>query len=134
MAVKKGFLRFYSVCMFFCVCIYLCVCLSVAILQTSLFNIGGWNFNKICQNGIFYFFQFFLSYSSFFIFHYFMYFKAASKPIMKSNTPKWSLGLVNYFLYNDIDFASLWRHHMTSYILKMSPMLQICHFECLLDQ
>ena len=58
LAVKKGFLSFYSVCMFF-VC--LCVCLSVIALQTSSFDIGVWNFNidtyiKISQNGIFHFF------------------------------------------------------------------------------
>ena len=61
MKVKKGFLSFYSVCMFFC----LCVCLSVVALETSSFNIGDWNcyidtYMWISQNGIFYFFQFFI--------------------------------------------------------------------------
>ena len=57
LAVKKGFLSFYSVCMVLCVF----VCSSVIALQTSSFNIGVWNFNidtyvKISQNCIFYFF------------------------------------------------------------------------------
>ena len=39
-AVKKRFPQF-LLCMYVFLCIYLCVCLSVAILQTSSFNIGG---------------------------------------------------------------------------------------------
>ena len=58
---KKRFPQF-LLCMYVCVCIYLCVCLSVRALQTSSFNIGGWNFDIdtymwISQNGIFYFFK-----------------------------------------------------------------------------
>ena len=92
---KKRFPQ-YLLCMYVFMYIYLCVCWSVSILQTSSFDIGGWNFNidiyiKIFQNGIFSFLI------PLIIFHYFLYFKAASKPIMKSNTPKWSLGLVDYF-------------------------------------
>ena len=49
MAVKKGFLSFYSVCMYVCVCVCVCVCVymcvcvfvCVAALQTSPFNIGA---------------------------------------------------------------------------------------------
>ena len=37
LAVKKGFLCFYSVCMF----VYVCVCVSVGAIQMSSFNIGG---------------------------------------------------------------------------------------------
>ena len=116
---KNRFPQF-LLCMYVCVCI--CVCLSVAIVQTSSFNIRGWNFNIdtymwISQNGIFYFFfiffDFFRNYSSLVIFYYFLYFKDASKSIMKSNIPKWSFGLVEYIMYNDIYFASLWHHHMT---------------------
>ena len=40
-----------------------------------------------------------------FPFNYFLYFKAASQPIMKINTPNWSLGLVEYIINNDIDFT-----------------------------
>ena len=45
LAVKKGFLSFYSAGMFVCVYVCLCVCLSVGALQTSSFHIGGWNFD-----------------------------------------------------------------------------------------
>ena len=73
--LKKGFLSFYSVCMLFCLCVYLCLCLSVAILQTSLFNIGGWHFDIdtymwLSQNGIFYFFHFLIFFRSYSLFHF----------------------------------------------------------------
>ena len=59
--VKKRFPQFFLGMYVLCVC----VCLSVGTLQTSSFNIGDWNFNLntylwISQNGIFYFFQFFI--------------------------------------------------------------------------
>ena len=129
MAVKKGFLSFYSVCMFF-VCLF--VCLSVIALQTSSFDIGVWNFNidtyiKISQNGIFYFFEFLLfsELSPFFIFHYFLYFETTSQPIMEINTPNWSLGLVEYIKYKGISSHSydvmIWRHKFQ--ISKLSPIV-----------
>ena len=82
-------------------------------LQMSSFNIGSWNFDIdiymwISQNGIFYFFQFFISFSElfpFFIFYYFLYFKAVSQPIMKTNRPNWSLGLGEYIVDHDIEFT-----------------------------
>ena len=43
----------------------------------------------------------------FFIFYYLLYFKAMSQPIMKINTPNWSLGLVEYIIYNHIYFADV---------------------------
>ena len=62
---KKRFPQFLLcmyVCVYVCVYVCLCVCLSVRALQTSSFNIGGWNFDIdtymwISQNGIFYFFK-----------------------------------------------------------------------------
>ena len=62
------------VCVRVCVvvCVYLCVYLSVAILQASLFNIGGWNFNVVTYVDIsiwylllFSIFNFFFSYYPF---------------------------------------------------------------------
>ena len=74
-------LCFYSVCMNFDIDIYM------------------W----IAQNGIFYFFEFLLIFGviPLFIFYYFLFVKAASRPIMKINTPNWSLRLVEYIIrYN----------------------------------
>ena len=118
------------------------VCLSVGVLQTSLCNIGSWNFGIDtymwkAQNSIFYFFEFLLfsELSPFFIFHYLLYFETTSQPIMKINTPNWSLGLVEYIKYKNISFALLWRHDMTHkfQISNLSPILQFKHVECLLD-
>ena len=112
---------FYSVC--FCVSLFVC-----RRCTDFMFNIGGWNSNIdtymwISQNGIFYFFNFFLffSYTPFWFFNFFLYFKAAtSQSFMKINTSNWSLGLVKCIMYNDIDFALFLCHPMTSEISKFN--------------
>ena len=82
---------------------------------------------KMVSFTFFIFFYYILSYSPFnFYFYYCLYFKAASKPIIKSNTPNWSLGLVEYIVYNNTDFAKLWRQCRQCFL--------IWHFECLLNQ
>ena len=94
-----------SMYVYLCVCVF--VCLSVITLHTSSFNIGVWNSNthsymEISQNGIFYFFEISLFYGviPLFIFHNFLYFETTSQPIMKINTPNWSLGPVKCIMYN----------------------------------
>ena len=67
------------VCLCICVYVCLCVCLSVRALQTSSFNIGGWNFDIdtymwISQNGIFYFFKFLLIFGVIPLFSFFTIF------------------------------------------------------------
>ena len=71
--VSSGFALY--VCLCICVYVCLCVCLSVGALQTSSFNIGGWNFDIdtymwISQNGIFYFFKFLLIFGVIPLFHF----------------------------------------------------------------
>ena len=101
---KKRFPQF-LICMYVFLYVCLCVCLSVFALETSIFNIGSWNFYtvtymwiSISQNDIFYFFHFFWELFLFFVFYYFLYFMPASQHIMKINTWNWSLGLMEYII------------------------------------
>ena len=120
----------------------MCVCMYVLSLQPTPFELASWNLNHkvyiwLSQNAFFTFWKFWFvsELSPFFIFHNFLYFETMSEPIMKINTPNWSLGLVEYIKYKGISLHSydvmIWRHKFQ--ISKLSPILQFKHFECLLD-
>ena len=118
------------------VCVYLFVCLSVSVLQTPLFNIKFWHrylYTNISKwyPFIFFIFCLFWSYSPFLIFYYFLFFKATGQPIMKINTPNWSLetSSISIFILLSYDIT-IWRHKFK----KLLSMVQVKYFGSVLDQ
>jgi len=89
--------------------------------------------SALCLSFTFLLFLLFSEFFPFFIFYYFLQFKATSQLIMNINTPNWSLGLVEYIMYNDVIYIIV-SHRMTSQMSKFSPMLQFKHYECVLDK
>ena len=138
---KKRFPQF-LLCMYVCVCVCLCVCLSVGGLQTSSFNIGRWNFDIdiymwISQNGIFYFFELLLIFGVIPLFSFFTIFFISRLLVNRSWKSihqieawnQWNILCIMILTLHSYDVI-IWRHKF----IKMSPMLQIWHFECFLDQ